>query len=189
MLTPYKETEAHGKNFARPLPEVLNDEEHYEVEEIVDSKKQGWGTKYLVKWMGYPEADDTWEPYTLLKGMAEEAMKKLHDRYPNKPPIPWPLPLTGYETFPYPRGVPTRRNRLSIEGTKEEGVEEPKQPSNMEQLLAGVFDTGLERLLLVLDFVRTRDRITGVAAELATLIWRLEKIALGLGLSSTPGML
>ena len=84
-LTKYKETEAHGENFARPLPEVLNDEEHYEVEMIVDSKRQGRGTKYLVKWAGYPEADNTWEPYTLLKGTAEEAMKEFHDQYPNKP--------------------------------------------------------------------------------------------------------
>ncbi|ETW82827.1 hypothetical protein HETIRDRAFT_247615, partial [Heterobasidion irregulare TC 32-1] len=61
MLTRYKETEARGGDFARPLPEILNNEEHYEVEIIVDSKKHGWGTKYLVKWMGYPKADNTWE--------------------------------------------------------------------------------------------------------------------------------
>ncbi|ETW78644.1 hypothetical protein HETIRDRAFT_247626, partial [Heterobasidion irregulare TC 32-1] len=61
VLTKYRETEAHGENFARPIPEVLNDEEHYEVEMIMDSKRQGRGTKYLVKWMGYPESDNTWE--------------------------------------------------------------------------------------------------------------------------------
>ncbi|ETW85290.1 hypothetical protein HETIRDRAFT_43394, partial [Heterobasidion irregulare TC 32-1] len=49
MLTKYRETKAHGENFARPLPEVLNNKEHYKVETIVDLKKQGWGIKYLVK--------------------------------------------------------------------------------------------------------------------------------------------
>ncbi|ETW86541.1 hypothetical protein HETIRDRAFT_99020 [Heterobasidion irregulare TC 32-1] len=94
-----------------------------------------------------------------------------------------------YEIFPYPMGVPMRRNRPSIKKMKEEGVEEARQPSAVEQLLAGVFDTGLECLLIVLDFVQTRDRITEVATELTVLIWRLEEIALGLDLSSMHGML
>ena len=49
MLTEYKETEPHSPNFPKPPPEVLNDEEHYEVEAVLDSKKQGRGTKYLIK--------------------------------------------------------------------------------------------------------------------------------------------
>ena len=40
MLTKYKEMEAHGVNFIKPPLEVLNDEEHYEVEAILDSKHQ-----------------------------------------------------------------------------------------------------------------------------------------------------
>ncbi|ETW74707.1 hypothetical protein HETIRDRAFT_430983 [Heterobasidion irregulare TC 32-1] len=103
--------------------------------------------------------------------------------------IPRLPPLTGYEIFPYPMGVPTRRNHLSIEEMKEGGVEEARQPFAAEQLLAGVFDTGLERLLLVLNFIQTRDRITEVAAELAVLIQRLEEIALGLDPSLMHGML
>ncbi|ETW77177.1 hypothetical protein HETIRDRAFT_174182 [Heterobasidion irregulare TC 32-1] len=91
--------------------------------------------------------------------------------------------------FPYPKEIPTRRNRPSIEETREGGVGEARQPSDAEQLLAGVFDTGLDRLLLVLDFVRTKERITEVAAELAALIRRLEEIARGLDPSSMHGML
>ncbi|ETW85250.1 hypothetical protein HETIRDRAFT_115378 [Heterobasidion irregulare TC 32-1] len=64
-------------------------------------------------------------------------------------------PLTGYEIFPYLMGVPTRRNRLSIKEMKEGGVEEVRQPSAAEQLLAGVFDTGLERLLLMIQEIMT----------------------------------
>ena len=90
ILTEYKETESHDPNFPKPPPEVLNDKEHYEVEAILDSKRQGRGTKYLVKWEGYPEADNTWEPYTLLKGIAEEALWEFHEQYPDKP---WPMGL------------------------------------------------------------------------------------------------
>ena len=85
MINEYTETKEHGPNFLKPPPEVLNDEEHYEVEAILDSKKQGRGTKYLVKWEGYPEADNTWEPYALLKGMAEKALREFHEAYPDKP--------------------------------------------------------------------------------------------------------
>ena len=73
MINEYTETEEHGPNFLKPPLEVINNKEHYEVEAILDSKRQGRGTKYFVKWEGYPEANNTWEPYTLLKNTAEEA--------------------------------------------------------------------------------------------------------------------
>ena len=84
MLTKYKEMEVHGRNYSKPPPKVLNKEEYYEVEVILDSKRQGQGTKYLVKWEGYLEADNTWEPYALLKGTAEEALQEYHAQYPDK---------------------------------------------------------------------------------------------------------
>ena len=85
MMKEYRETEEHGPNFLKPPPEVLNDKEHYEVEAVLDLRKQGKGTKYLVKWEGYPEADNTWEPYALLKEMAEKALQDFHEQYPDKP--------------------------------------------------------------------------------------------------------
>ena len=77
--------EAHGENYPRPPSEVLNEEEYYEVEAILDSRCQGRGTKYLIKWVGYPEADNTWEPFALLKGMADKALWEFHTSYPDKP--------------------------------------------------------------------------------------------------------
>ena len=59
MINEYMEMEEHGPNFPKPPLEVLNDEEHYGVEAVLDSRKQGRGTKYLIKWKGYPEADNT----------------------------------------------------------------------------------------------------------------------------------
>ena len=59
MLIKYKEIEAHRMNFLKPPPEVLNDKEHYEVEAVLDLKHQGQGTKYLIEWEGYLEADNT----------------------------------------------------------------------------------------------------------------------------------
>ncbi len=62
LLTPYKETEFHGRNFERPLPDLIDGEEEYEVERIVDLRRFGRGrqVQYLVHWKGYLEADDQW---------------------------------------------------------------------------------------------------------------------------------
>ncbi|ETW78929.1 hypothetical protein HETIRDRAFT_104261 [Heterobasidion irregulare TC 32-1] len=110
--------------------------------------------------------------YQIQEGFRTRSWNALHrdnERFLQHIAIPRPPPLTRYEIFPYPMGVPMRRNCPSIEEMKEEGVGEPRQPSTVEQLLAGVFDTGLERLLLVLDFVQTRDRITEMIPEIMTM--------------------
>jgi hypothetical protein len=64
LLTPYIETKEHGENFSRPPPDLINDEEQYEVEAIRSHRRQGRKKQlqYLIKWKGYPESDNTWEP-------------------------------------------------------------------------------------------------------------------------------
>jgi hypothetical protein len=62
LLTPYKETIMHGPNFTWPAPELINGEEEYSVEKILDSWHFGrrWHLQYLVKWEGYPDSDNMW---------------------------------------------------------------------------------------------------------------------------------
>ena len=62
LLTPYKETNMHGPNFIEPPPDLIDGEEEYEVEAILDSRKWGRGHKqqYLIKWKGYSEAENQW---------------------------------------------------------------------------------------------------------------------------------
>jgi len=54
--------EFHGCNFERPLPDLIDGEEEYEVERIVNSRRFGRRrqVQYLVHWKGYPELDDQW---------------------------------------------------------------------------------------------------------------------------------
>jgi hypothetical protein len=39
LLTPYRETITHGPNYQRPVPELVDGEEEYSVEKILDSRK------------------------------------------------------------------------------------------------------------------------------------------------------
>ena len=50
----------------------MSDEENFEVETIVDKKIEGDKQLYLIKWKGYPESDNTWEPFENLTECAEQ---------------------------------------------------------------------------------------------------------------------
>jgi hypothetical protein len=45
-----------------PLPELVDGEEEWEVEDIVDHKNVGDERRFLVKWAGWPAEYNTWEP-------------------------------------------------------------------------------------------------------------------------------
>jgi hypothetical protein len=83
LITPYKETELHGPNFTRPPLDLIDGEEEYKVEKILDMKQKGQGCKthYLIKWKGYPTSDNSWEPVEnvqakdLIKEYKEEQRK------------------------------------------------------------------------------------------------------------------
>jgi hypothetical protein len=45
-----------------PLPELVDGEEEWEVEDIVDHKDVGDERRFLVKWAGWPAEYNTWEP-------------------------------------------------------------------------------------------------------------------------------
>ena len=64
LLTPYHETQAHSPNFTRPPPDLIDGEEEYEVKRIVAHRHFGQSKRlqYLIKWKGYPESNNTWEP-------------------------------------------------------------------------------------------------------------------------------
>ena len=68
LLTPYKETEFHGHNFEQPVPDLIDGEEEYEVECVINSRRFGRGrqVQYLVHWKGYPELDNQWIPWSDL---------------------------------------------------------------------------------------------------------------------------
>jgi RNase H-like domain found in reverse transcriptase/Reverse transcriptase (RNA-dependent DNA polymerase)/Integrase zinc binding domain/Chromo (CHRromatin Organisation MOdifier) domain len=82
LLSPYQETDQHGVNFTRPPPDLVQGGEEYEVESISAHRHYGRGKQlqYLIKWKGYPEADNTWEPAGQV--FAPELIKRYHARHP-----------------------------------------------------------------------------------------------------------
>jgi len=54
--------ELHGANYSRPPPDLIDNQEEYEVEKILDSRHHGRrrALQYLVKWKGYPDSDNEW---------------------------------------------------------------------------------------------------------------------------------
>jgi Chromo (CHRromatin Organisation MOdifier) domain len=80
LLTPYKETEEHGKNFLQPPPELIEGQEEYEVEQVMNSRRLGCAQKlqYLLRWKGYSRAHDSWQDAT--KVHTPELIKEYYTR-------------------------------------------------------------------------------------------------------------
>jgi hypothetical protein len=62
LLLPYYETKEHGRNFLKPSPELIEGQLEWEVENILDSRQHRHKLQYLIKWKGYSNAHNSWEP-------------------------------------------------------------------------------------------------------------------------------
>ncbi len=82
LLTPYRETNLHGSNYSRLVPDLVDNEEEYEVERILDSQQFGRGQKkqYLIKWKGYPDLDNEWVDKQNVH--APEAIREFENQNP-----------------------------------------------------------------------------------------------------------
>jgi len=59
---------------------MIEGEEQYEVEAIQAHRCQERKIQYLIKWKGYPESDNTWEPKENLQ--APRLVKEYHEAHP-----------------------------------------------------------------------------------------------------------
>ena len=131
LLPPYHKTPSHGPNFSRPPPDLIDNEEEYEVEQIKAHRSfsRSKRLQYLIKWKGYPESDNTWEDTTDVH--APELTKQYHKCHPLQKIKgrllsllhSSPFPLHTFSTtilnhprspFPYPHYRPNIRSPSTI---------------------------------------------------------------------------
>ena len=62
------------------LPELEDDQEVWQVEDIETHKDTSRGRRYLVKWSGWPAEYNTWEPEEYLEGAQAIVKKYLKKR-------------------------------------------------------------------------------------------------------------
>ena len=81
---PYHETTEHGANYQCPPPEMVDDQEEYEVEQVINHQYYGCKKvlQYLICWKGYSVTDDTWELADQV--FMDALVKAYHRKHPLK---------------------------------------------------------------------------------------------------------
>jgi hypothetical protein len=94
LLTPYKETTLNGNKYQEPVPDLINGQPEWEVEQIVGARKQCNQLQYLVRWKGFSEAHDSWEPLAHIN--ADQLIKEFYHANPQA------ICTITYKTSPIP---------------------------------------------------------------------------------------
>ena len=84
LLTLYWETPFHGEYYQRPPAELVQGQEEYEVEVILDERhcRRKRKCQYLVKQKGYPDSDNEWVDHVDMH--APEAIKEYEEARKDK---------------------------------------------------------------------------------------------------------
>jgi hypothetical protein len=91
----------------------------YEVQEILNSRLRRGKLEYLIKWKGYTNENNTWEPEANVDG-AEQALKDFHKSHPSAPhkinaTLFESLVFRSYHNFTIPNRVPSSRLNLDFD--------------------------------------------------------------------------
>jgi hypothetical protein len=80
LLTPYRETITNGAKYQEPPPDLINGQPEWEVEKVLGSRRQRNQLQYLVRWKGFSDAHDSWEPLSHLT--ADELIAEFYNKNP-----------------------------------------------------------------------------------------------------------
>ena len=82
-LHPYNE-DSKNPNHPQPPPDVIEGEPEWEVEQILDSKFAHGSLKFLVKWLGWPNSENSWQDEDNLEN-APEIVAEFYKKFPSAP--------------------------------------------------------------------------------------------------------
>jgi hypothetical protein len=85
----------------RPPPEIIDGEEEHEVEEVQKVRLEAGKKKFLIKWKGLPQEENTWELEDNMKN-ARGAIRDFYKSHPNTIRNVYPLPSSPTS----PRNLP-----------------------------------------------------------------------------------
>lgn len=83
LLEPYNPNTFENRTQEPPPPIIVEGEQEFEINKILDSKLNRNKLLYLVDWKGYPPSERTWEPAENL--IKTHQAEQFHIEYPNKP--------------------------------------------------------------------------------------------------------
>ncbi|MBW0571102.1 hypothetical protein O181_110817 [Austropuccinia psidii MF-1] len=86
LLEPVKTSKIPNRHQEPPPPITIEEEEEWEVSQVLDSKLKRTKLWYLVEWKGFSQDPErsTWEPAKNLKNCCD-LVKDFHSLYPEKP--------------------------------------------------------------------------------------------------------
>ena len=67
LLTPYKETTTNRVQYQEPTPDLVDRQPEWEVEQILGARRHHNQLQYLVRWKGFSDTHNSWEPLTHIK--------------------------------------------------------------------------------------------------------------------------
>lgn len=82
LLEPYHKGE--GISDTEPGPNIVEGNEEWEVEAVIDHRTQRNKREYLVRWAGYSQAHDQWVPLDDF-GESLDLVEEYHQRHPEEP--------------------------------------------------------------------------------------------------------
>ena len=94
-----------------PLLEIVDGEEEWVVEEILDSKVINWKLCYLVKWEGFGIEHNSLEPQNNL-----HALERVAEFHWKNPRTPWQIRFVDFNMIPFWTLTPVVLRRHSLEG-------------------------------------------------------------------------
>ena len=92
---------------APPPPIVVDGEEEWEVEEILNSRWYWRRFQFLVKWKGFSREHNSWEVVSDVK-----ALDLVAEYYQKHPAVPRHIRQTDFDTIFNPRTIASRRSNL-----------------------------------------------------------------------------
>ena len=86
LLEPYHKNMIEGRH--QPPPPAVDgvanylDEEHFEVEKVLESRRRRNKVQYRLQWTGYQQPDYVWRNWSDLDG-CQELIREFHEEHPN----------------------------------------------------------------------------------------------------------